>query len=167
MPVNEFLELFLTFAKIGVMTFGGGYAMLPILQREVVENKHWATEEELTSIDDVGPITAAYIRQWMESPQSRDLLRRLEDAGVNMSCKEELVDNRFAGMTFVLTGSLERFTREEAGQMIEQRGGKSASSVSKKTSYVVAGPGAGSKLRRAQELNIPVLTEEEFLELLK
>ena len=126
-----------------------------------------ATEEELTSIDDVGPITAAYIRQWMESPQSRDLLRRLEDAGVNMSCKEELVDSRFAGMTFVLTGSLERFTREEAGQMIEQRGGKSASSVSKKTSYVVAGPGAGSKLRRAQELNIPVLTEEEFLELLK
>ena len=126
-----------------------------------------ATEEELTSIDDVGPITAAYIRQWMESPQSRDLLRRLEDAGVNMSCKEELVDNRFAGMTFVLTGSLERFTREEASQMIEQRGGKSASSVSKKTSYVVAGPGAGSKLRRAQELNIPVLTEDEFLELLK
>ena len=126
-----------------------------------------ATEEELTSIDDVGPITAAYIRQWMESPQSRDLLRRLEDAGVNMSCKEELVDSRFAGMTFVLTGSLERFTREEAGQMIEQRGGKSASSVSKKTSYVVAGPGAGSKLRRAQELNIPVLTEDEFLELLK
>ena len=126
-----------------------------------------ATEEELTSIDDVGPITAAYIRQWMESPQSRDLLRRLEDAGINMSCKEELVDNRFAGMTFVLTGSLERFTREEAGQMIEQRGGKSASSVSKKTSYVVAGPGAGSKLRRAQELNIPVLTEDEFLELLK
>lgn len=126
-----------------------------------------ATEEELTSIDDVGPITAAYIRQWMESPQSRDLLRRLEDAGVNMSCKEELVDSRFAGMTFVLTGSLERFTREEAGQMIEHRGGKSASSVSKKTSYVVAGPGAGSKLRRAQELNIPVLTEEEFLELLK
>lgn len=126
-----------------------------------------ATEEELTSIDDVGPITAAYIRQWMESPQSRDLLRRLEDAGVNMSCKEELVDSRFAGMTFVLTGSLERFTREEAGQMIEQRGGKSASSVSKKTSYVVAGPGAGSKLRRAQELNIPVLTEDEFLKLLK
>ena len=95
------------------------------------------------------------------------LLRRLEDAGGNMSCKEELVDSRFAGMTFVLTGSLERFTREEAGQMIEQRGGKSASSVSKKTSYVVAGPGAGSKLRRAQELNIPVLTEDEFLELLK
>ena len=126
-----------------------------------------ATEEELTAIDDVGPITAAYIRQWMDSPQSQNLMHRLEAAGVNMSCKEELVDSRFTGMTFVLTGSLERFTREEAGQMIEQRGGRSASSVSKKTTYVVAGPGAGSKLRRAQELNIPVLTEDEFLELLE
>ena len=126
-----------------------------------------ATEEELTAIDDVGPITAAYIRQWMDSPQSQDLMHRLEAAGVNVSCKEEILDSRFAGMTFVLTGSLEKFTREEAGQMIEQRGGRSASSVSKKTTYVVAGPDAGSKLRRAQELNIPVLTEDEFLELLK
>ena len=126
-----------------------------------------ATEEELTAIDDVGPITAAYIRQWMDSPQSQDLMHRLEAAGVNVSCKEEILDSRFAGMTFVLTGSLEKFTRDEAGQMIEQRGGRSASSVSKKTTYVVAGPGAGSKLRRAQELNIPVLTEDEFLELLK
>ena len=126
-----------------------------------------ATEEELTAIDDVGPITAAYIRQWMDSPQSQDLMHRLEAAGVNVSCKEEILDSRFAGMTFVLTGSLEKFTRDEAGQMIEQRGGRSASSVSKKTTYVVAGPGAGSKLRRAQELNIPVLTEDEFLELLR
>ena len=126
-----------------------------------------AAEEELTTIDDVGPITAAYIRQWMDSPQSQDLMHRLEAAGVNVSCKEEILDSRFAGMTFVLTGSLEKFTRDEAGQMIEQRGGRSASSVSKKTTYVVAGPGAGSKLRRAQELNIPVLTEDEFLELLK
>ena len=125
-----------------------------------------ATEEELTSIDDVGPITAAYIRQWMESPQSRDLLRRLEDAGVNMSCKEELVDNRFAGMTFVLTGTLEKFTRDAAAEMIEKRGGKAAGSVSKKTTYVVAGENAGSKLQKAEALGIPVLTEDEFLALL-
>ena len=126
-----------------------------------------ATAEELTGIDDVGAITADYIIRWMQSSQAADLLERLKNAGVNMACKQEMVDRRFAGMTFVLTGTLTRFTREEAGEMIEQRGGKSASSVSKKTSYVVAGPGAGSKLRRAQELNIPVLTEEEFLELLK
>ncbi len=126
-----------------------------------------ATEEELTAVDDVGPITAAYIRQWMQSGQSQDLMRRLEAAGVNTRCKEEVLDSRFAGMTFVLTGALERFTREEAGEMIEKRGGKSASSVSKKTRYVVAGPGAGSKLRKAQELGIPVLSEEEFLQLLQ
>ena len=125
-----------------------------------------ATEEELTAIDDIGGITAAYIRSWMESPQSKDLIARLQAAGVNMECKEEKVDNRFAGMTFVLTGALEKFTREEAGEMVEKRSGKAASSVSKKTTYVVAGPGAGSKLRKAQELGIPVLTEEEFLEML-
>ena len=126
-----------------------------------------ATEEELTAINDVGPITAAYIRSWMDNPQSRDLLARLKRAGVNFECKEKQLDSRFAGMTFVLTGALERFTREEAGEMVEKRGGKAASSVSKKTTYVVAGPGAGSKLRKAQELGIPVLSEDEFLEMLK
>ena len=126
-----------------------------------------ATEEELTAVDDVGPITARYLCQWMESPQSRDLLARLKAAGVNMSCKEEALDSRFAGMTFVLTGALEKFTRDEAGEMIEKRGGKASGSVSKKTTYVVAGENAGSKLQKAQELGIPVLTENEFLELLK
>ena len=126
-----------------------------------------ATEEELTAIDDVGPITAKYIRQWMDSPQSQDLLARLKAAGLNMTCKEEMVDSRFAGMTFVLTGALEKFTRDEAGEMIEKRGGKVSGSVSKKTSYVVAGENAGSKLQKAQQLGIPVLTEDEFLEFLK
>ena len=106
------------------------------------------SEEELTAIDDVGPITAGYIRQWVESPQSRDLLERLRAAGVNMTCREEQTDRRFAGMTFVLTGALEKFTREEAGEMIERRGGKAASSVSKKTTYVVAGANAGSSCAR-------------------
>lgn len=125
-----------------------------------------ATEEELTAIADVGPITAGYIRQWVESPQSRDLLERLRAAGVNMTCREEQTDRRFTGMTFVLTGALEKFTREEAGEMIERRGGKAASSVSKRTTYVVTGANAGSKLRKAQELGVPVLTEDEFLALL-
>ena len=111
-----------------------------------------ATEEELTAIDDVGPITAKYIRQWMDSPQSQDLLARLKAAGLNMTCKAEMVDRRFAGMTFVLTGALEKFTRDEAGEMIEKRGGKVSGSVSKKTTYVVAGENAGSKLQKAQEL---------------
>ena len=126
-----------------------------------------ASMEELVAIDDIGEVTAEYIRAWVNSPQSQDLMARLKAAGVNMVCKEERLDNRFAGMTFVLTGALERFTRDEAGEMIEKRGGKSSGSVSKKTTYVVAGENAGSKLRKAQELRIPVLTEEEFLDLLK
>ena len=125
-----------------------------------------ATAEELTQIDDVGAVTADYITRWMQSEQAADLLERLKNAGLNMESRRTLVDSRFAGMTFVLTGALTRFTREEAGEMIEQRGGKAASSVSKKTTYVVAGENAGSKLKRAQELNIPVLSEEEFLALL-
>lgn len=126
-----------------------------------------ASEEELTAIDDVGPITARYLREWLESPQSKDLIARLKVAGVNMESRTKSVDSRFAGQTFVLTGALTRFTRDEAAEMIEQRGGKAAGSVSKKTTCVVAGENAGSKLKKAQELQIPVLTEEEFLALLQ
>ena len=126
-----------------------------------------ASEEELTAIDDVGPITARYLREWLESPQSKDLIARLKIAGVNMESRTKPVDSRFAGQTFVLTGALTRFTRDEAAEMIEQRGGKAAGSVSKKTTCVVAGENAGSKLKKAQELQIPVLTEEEFLALLQ
>ena len=126
-----------------------------------------ASEEELTAIDDVGPITARYLREWLESPQSKDLIARLKVAGVNMESRTKPVDSRFAGQTFVLTGALTHFTRDEAVEMIEQRGGKAAGSVSKKTTCVVAGENAGSKLKKAQELQIPVLTEEEFLALLQ
>ena len=126
-----------------------------------------ASLEDLTAVDDIGEITAQSILEWMASPQSRHLIQRLKEAGVNMTAAEQGGDQRFSGMTFVLTGSLEKFTRDEAGEMIESRGGRSSGSVSKKTTYVVAGEKAGSKLRKAQELGIPVLTEDEFLELLK
>lgn len=125
-----------------------------------------ATLEELTKIDDIGEVTAQSILDWMASPQSQHLIARLREAGVNMTAAEQGSDRRFAGMTFVLTGALEKFTRDEASGMIEARGGKAAGSVSKKTTYVVAGEAAGSKLRKAQELGVPVLTEDEFLELL-
>ena len=125
-----------------------------------------ATVEQLTAVEDIGEITARSIVDWFRSPQSLHLIARLKEAGVNMMAEERGEDQRFAGKTFVLTGTLERFTRDEATKMIEDRGGKAAGSVSKKTTYVVAGEAAGSKLRKAQELGIPVLTEEEFLQLM-
>ena len=126
-----------------------------------------ATEEELTAIDDVGAITAAYIREWLQNPQSKHLMDRLREAGVSLEAAQKPAGDQFKGLTFVLTGTLERFTREEAGALIEARGGKVSGSVSKKTSYVVAGENAGSKLRKANELAIPVLTEEEFAAMLE
>ena len=126
-----------------------------------------ATEEELTEINDVGAITARCIVDYLASAQSRDLIARLKEAGVNMSSTAELEDERFAGMTFVLTGTLSRFDRKAAQAMIEERGGKAAGSVSKQTTYVVAGEAAGSKLKKANELGIPVLTEDEFADMLK
>ncbi len=134
---------------------------------QTLENLQNATLEELTAVDDIGEITAQSVLDWMASPQSRHLIDRLREAGVNMTAAEQGSDQRFAGMTFVLTGALEKFTRDKASEMIEARGGKSSGSVSKKTTYVVAGEAAGSKLRKAQELGVPVLTEDEFLELLK
>ena len=126
-----------------------------------------ATLEELTAIDDIGEITAYSLLEWMSSPQSRHLISRLREAGVNMTATDRGDDQRFAGMIFVLTGALERFTRDEATELIEARGGKAASSVSKKTTYVVAGESAGLKLRKAQELGIQILTEDDFSALLK
>ena len=126
-----------------------------------------ASLEELTQVDDIGEITARSLMEWMSSPQSTHLISRLKEAGVNMEAEARGEDQRFAGMTFVLTGSLEKFTRAEATEMIEARGGKASGSVSKKTSYVVAGEAAGSKLRKAQDLGIPVLTEDDFLDMMK
>ena len=126
-----------------------------------------ADEERLTQVPDVGEITARSIASWFRSPQSRHMIERLRAAGVNFVCKTEITDRRFEGRTFVLTGALTRFTREEATEQIERFGGKASGSVSKKTSFVVAGENAGSKLRKANELGIPVLTEEEFLDMLK
>ena len=122
-----------------------------------------ATEEELTAIDDVGGITAKCLRQWLESPQSQDLISRLKAAGVNMECHDMPTADTLTGKTFVLTGTLSSLGRKESEEAIARLGGKASGSVSKKTSYVVAGEEAGSKLRKAQELGIPVLSEAEFL----
>ena len=126
-----------------------------------------ASQEELTQVQDVGTVTAANIYDWFRQEQSIHLIERLRQAGLNFESTRQITDNRFAGMTFVLTGALSKFTREEATEKIELFGGKAAGSVSKKTSYVVVGENAGSKERKARELGIPILSEDDFLEMIQ
>jgi DNA ligase (NAD+) len=126
-----------------------------------------ATEEELTHVPEIGVITAENILIWLNNESSRRLISRLREAGVRMDADKKSGDHRFAGNTFVLTGTLTMFTREEAEAQIEARGGKASKSVSKKTTYVVAGENAGSKLTKAQELGVPILSEEEFKQMLE
>lgn len=126
-----------------------------------------ATEEELTAVPDVGAITAKNISEWFAQPQGREIIERLREAGVNFESKRVISDARFAGKTFVLTGALSKFTREEATEKIELFGGKASGSVSKKTSFVVVGENAGSKERKARELGIPILSEDQFLEMIQ
>lgn len=134
---------------------------------ESLDNLMVASEEALMEVPDIGGITAQSIHSWFAQPQSQHLIMRLRQAGVNFLSQKKVTDNRFAGMTFVLTGALSRFTREEATEQIENFGGKASGSVSKKTTYVVVGENAGSKERKARELGIPVLTEEEFWEMIQ
>lgn len=126
-----------------------------------------ATEEELTAVPDVGAITAKNIVEWFTQAQGKEIIARLREAGVNFESKRVISDARFAGMTFVLTGALSKFTREEATEKIELFGGKASGSVSKKTSYVVVGENAGSKERKARELGIPILAEDQFLQMIQ
>ena len=126
-----------------------------------------ASVEELTDVADVGQVTAENIAGWFSQPQSRHMVERLRAAGVNFESLRTVTDNRFAGKTFVLTGALSKFTREEATEKIELFGGKAAGSVSKKTSYVVVGENAGSKARKARELGIPILSEDDFLQMIE
>ncbi len=122
-----------------------------------------ASEEELTAIDDIGGITAHNLTQWFASPQSQHLIQSLKDAGVNMTSLAEPVGDTLSGIIFVLTGELSSYSRKDAGGKLEAMGAKVAGSVSKKTGCVIAGEAAGSKLRKAQELGVPVLNEEQFL----
>lgn len=126
-----------------------------------------ANAEQLTAIPDIGGITAGFIIEWFSLPQSQHLIGRLRAAGVDFTSHEEKRDDRFAGLTFVLTGTLSDFTRDEASAIIESFGGKASSSVSKKTSYVLAGENAGSKLTKAEGLGIKIISEADFAEMIK
>ncbi|HHU22389.1 MAG TPA: NAD-dependent DNA ligase LigA [Clostridiales bacterium] len=122
--------------------------------------------EELTLIPDIGPVTARFLREWFDNSQSRHQIELLRKAGVSFDSREQVTDNRFLGKTFVLTGTLSEFTRDEAAAIIESFGGKTSGSVSRKTSYVLAGENAGSKLTKAQSLGIVIISEEQFKEMI-
>ena len=127
-----------------------------------------ATLEDLIKTEDVGEITAKSIYEFFKQEQTIDLIKRLKNSNVNMKLKEnQVLDNRFEGKTFVLTGTLEKYTRDEASKIIENFGGKTSSSVSKKTDYVLAGEEAGSKLTKAESLGVKIITEQEFQEMIR
>ena len=123
--------------------------------------------EELKQVEDIGEVTAESIHSWFRLDQSVKMIQQLRDAGVNFASKREVTDNRFQGMTFVLTGALTKFTRDEATEKIELLGGKASGSVSKKTTYVIVGENAGSKEKKARELGIPILSEDDFLNMIQ
>lgn len=127
-----------------------------------------ATSEEISKLNDIGLIMAESVCEYFAEPQNLHLIERLRAAGINMfdNLSEEKTDERFSGKTFVLTGTLSKFTRNEASDIIEKLGGKTSSSVSKKTDYVLAGEEAGSKLTKAQALGVKIITEEEFMEMI-
>ncbi len=134
---------------------------------ETMENIMNASLEDIASIEGFGGIMAKSVADFFALEQSKREIEALAAYGVNMSSQKEKIDNRFEGKTFVLTGTLPTYSRNEASEIIEKFGGKTASSVSKKTSYVLAGEEAGSKLVKAQTLGVTIISEEEFNEMIK
>ncbi|MBR3767777.1 MAG: NAD-dependent DNA ligase LigA [Clostridia bacterium] len=152
---------------LGINHIGEKAAKLLSVHFGTLDNIMNASKEEILRIEGFGSIMADAVSEYFSLPQSRELNERLKSYGVNTKNLSQVKDERFKGMTFVLTGALSKYTRDEASEIIEQFGGKTSSSVSKKTSIVLAGEDAGSKLRKATELGIRVINEEEFSEMIK
>ena len=161
-------DLYRLITALGIMHIGGKASKVLAKKFKNIDNLSNATLEELSEIDDIGPIMAQSIVDFFAQSQTQDLIQKLKIAGVNTETQiQEEKDERFSGKTFVLTGSLENFSREEASNIIEKLGGKVSGSVSKKTSYLIAGEDSGSKLTKAQALGVQVLTEAEFMDMIK
>jgi len=155
-------DLYRLITALGIRHVGVKASKILARKYKNIDNLMEANSEELAMINDIGPIVANSIREFFIQEQTIDLITKLKQEGVNTRNLEEISDNRFEGKTFVLTGSLEKYTRGEISDIIEKMGGKTSNSVSKKTDYVVAGEDAGSKLKKARDLGVTVLTEEEF-----
>ena len=161
-------DLYRLITALGIRHVGVKASKLLARKYRTIENLMNATFDDLSMLNDIGPIVANSIREFFLEDQTIDLINKLKQAGVNTeSLEEESDDKRFEGKTFVLTGSLENFTRGEASDIIEKLGGKTSGTVSKKTDYVLAGEEAGSKLAKAEKLGITILTEEQFKEMIK
>lgn len=155
---------------IDIRHVGERYAKILARNFRSIDRLAEATVEELVGIHEIGQAVAESVFQWMRDSKNIELVNRLKAAGVVTEMDESTtaaLDERFVGKTFVLTGKLEQFTRDEAAKLIEDRGGRTSSSVSKKTDYVIAGSDAGSKLTKAESLGVTVLTEDEFKEMMQ
>ena len=153
---------------LGIRHIGTKTAKQLAKKFKTMDNLENASLESFIDVDDMGEIMAKSIFEFFSQPQTKDLLQRLKQANVNMILKEnELIDDRFANKTFVITGKLDKYSRDEVEEIIERHGGKASSSVSKKTDYVLAGEDAGSKLTKAEGLGIKIISEEEFEEMIK
>ena len=161
-------DLYRLIAALGIRHIGVKAAKTLARKYKTMENLMQASIESLAMTNDIGEISANSLYEFFRQEQTIDLISKLKQAGVNMNAIEtEDIDDKFEGKTFVLTGSLEQFSRKEASDLIEKHGGKVSSSVSKKTDYVLAGEEAGSKLTKAQSLGIEIITEEQFKEMMK
>ena len=161
-------DLYHLLTALGIRHVGVKASKLLAKKYKTMDNLMQASIEELSEIKDIGEIMATSIQEFFRQEQTQDLIQKLKDAGVNMNYLEEAgEDNRFEGKTFVLTGSLEKYTRGEASNIIEKLGGKTSGTVSKKTDYVLAGEEAGSKLTKAQNLGVTIISETEFEEMIK
>ena len=156
-------------SAFGIRHVGKKLAKVLAKKYETLDNLMNATAFDLTTKDDIGEVIAESIYSFFKEKQTKDLVKRLVALGVNTKHLKEdnNVDNRFEGKTFVLTGSLSKYSRNEASEIIEKFGGKTSNSVSKKTDYVLAGEEAGSKLDKAQKLGVTVITEQEFENMIK
>lgn len=161
-------DLYRLITALGIRHVGTKASKLVARKYKNIDNLINAELEDLSIINDIGPIVANSIIEFFRQEQTKDLIQKLKTAGVNTVAKEEEnIDNRLEGKTFVLTGILEEYTRGEASNLIEKYGGKTVSTVSKKTDYVIAGEEAGSKLTKAQNLGITILTETEFKKMIE
>ena len=161
-------DLYRLIAALGIRHIGTKAAKTLAKKYKTMDSLMNASLESLAMTDDIGEISANSIYEFFRQEKTIDLINRLKEAKVNMEALEsEDIDNRFEGKTFVLTGTLEKFTRKEASDLIEKHGGKTSGSVSKKTDYVLAGEDAGSKLTKAQSLGVEIITEEQFEEMMK